>query len=231
VIGDPAPEARLALYWAPTCDDPLHRLGSAWLGRDAESGAPLPQPSLPGLDITELTAAPRDYGLHATLKPPFRLAVGWVDAIRAAEALASRIAPFDLPPLAVQDLGGFLALREAAPCPALHALADACVEALDPCRVPPTEAEIERRRKSGLTPRQAALLERFGYPYVKEEWRFHVTLTRRLTAAEKSVVLPAVTAHLGEASARPRRVTELSLFTQAKAGAPFLIAERLPLRG
>jgi putative phosphonate metabolism protein len=231
VIGDPAPEARLALYWAPTRDDPLHRLGSAWLGRDAESGAPLPQPSLPDLDIAELTAAPRGYGLHATLKPPFRLAVSWVEAVRAAEALANRIAPFDLPPLAVQDLDGFLALREAAPCPPLHALADACVEALDPCRVPPAEAEIERRRKSGLTPRQAALLERFGYPYVKEEWRFHVTLTRRLTAAEKSVVLPAVTAHLGEVPARPRRVTELSLFTQAKAGAPFLIAERLPLRG
>jgi putative phosphonate metabolism protein len=231
VIGAPAPEARLALYWAPAYDDPLHRLGSAWLGRDAESGAPVPQPALPGLDIAELTAAPRGYGLHATLKPPFRLAVSWVEAIRAAEALADATAPFDLPPLAVRDLDGFLALREAAPCPALHALADACVEALDPCRAPLTEAEVARRHKAGLNPRQAALLERFGYPYVREEWRFHVTLTRRLTAEEKAVVLPAVTAHLGEAAARPRRVTELPLFTQAKAGAPFLIAERLPLRG
>src|SRR4051812_29789724 len=71
LIGAPAPAARLALYWAPEVDDPLHHLGSAWLGRDAESGAPVPQPKLPGLDLAALTADPRGYGLHATLKPPF----------------------------------------------------------------------------------------------------------------------------------------------------------------
>src|SRR3712207_6332148 len=117
---------RVALYWAPHLDDPLHRLGSAWLGRDAETGATLPQPALPGLDIAALTADPRGYGLHATLKPPFRLAVSWAEAMAAAEALARRVAPFDLPPLSVQDLHGFLALRETAPCPALRHLADAC---------------------------------------------------------------------------------------------------------
>jgi putative phosphonate metabolism protein len=231
VIGAPRPEARLALYWAPDLDDPLHALGSAWLGRDAETGAPLPQPKLPGLDIAELTADPRGYGLHATLKPPFRLALSWAEAVAAAEALAARLAPFDLPPLAVEDLQGFLALREAAPCPGLRALADACVEALDPCRAAASEAELSRRRKSGLSPRQEALLDRWGYPYVFEEWRFHVTLTRRLTPAEKAVVLPAVTDFLGEAPARPRRVTAICLFTQASAAAPFLIAERLPLGG
>jgi putative phosphonate metabolism protein len=231
VIGAPQPGARLALYWAPELDDPLHRLGSAWLGRDAESGAALPQPTLPGLDIAELTADPRGYGLHATLKPPFRLAVSWAEAMAAAAALAARLAPFDLPPLAVRDLHGFLALRETAPCPMLQALADACVEALDPCRAPLPESELARRRKAGLSPRQEALLERWGYPYVFEEWRFHVTLTRRLTPAEKSVVLPAVTDFLGDAPALPRRVASLCVFTQAAPGAPFLIAERFPLRG
>lgn len=231
MIGAPSPDARLALYWAPAYDDPLHRLGSAWLGRDAETGAPQPQPVVAGVDLAEVTADPRLYGLHATLKPPFRLAVSWVEAIGAAEALAARTAPFDLPPLAVADLDGFLALRETAPCPALHALADGCVEALDACRAPAGEAELARRRRHGLTPRQEALLARFGYPHVLEEWRFHVTLTRRLRAAEKAVVLPAVEAFLGDAPARPRRVTELVLFTQARAGAPFLIAGRLPLGG
>jgi putative phosphonate metabolism protein len=231
LIGAPRPEARLALYWAPDVDDPLHARGSAWLGRDAETGAALRQPSLPGLDIAALTADPRAYGLHATLKPPFRLAVSWAEAIAAAEALAARLKPFDLPSLSVQDLHGFLALLETAPCPALQALADTCVEALDACRAPPAGSELAQRRRSGLSARQDALLARWGYPYLFEEWRFHVTLTRRLTPAEKAVVLPAVTDFLGEAPARPRRVTALSLFTQAGPGAPFLIAERLPLRG
>ncbi|RAI60278.1 DUF1045 domain-containing protein [Roseicella frigidaeris] len=220
---------RLALYWAPDPADPLHARGSAWLGRDAETGAALAQPALPDLDIAALTADARGYGLHATLKPPFRLRGRWEEALDAARALAARLAPFDLPPLAVQDLDGFLALRETAPCPGLRALADACVEALDPWRAPPEEAELARRRRAGLSPRQEALLARWGYPYVFEEWRFHVTLTRRLSPAETSVALPAVTAFLGDAPARPRRVEAIGLFTQAAPGAPFLIAQRLPL--
>lgn len=231
MIGAPRPDARLAVYWAPELDDPLHARGSAWLGRDAESGASLAQPALPGIDLAALTADPRGYGLHATLKPPFRLRASWTSAVAAAEALAARIAPFDLPPLAVQDLDGFLALRETAPCPALHALADACVAALDFCRAPPGEAELARRRKTGLSPVQQAMLDRWGYPYVFAEWRFHVTLTRRLAAAEKAMVLPAVTAHLGQVPAMPRRIASICLFTQSAPGALFLIAHRLPLGG
>lgn len=222
---------RLALYWAPPVEDPLHALGSRWLGRDAETGAALAQPALPGLDIAALTADPRGYGLHATLKPPFRLTGSYAAARAAAMELAARTRPFALPPLAVMDLKGFLALRETAPCPALHAFADACVEALDAHRAPPTEEELARRKRASLSPAQLAMLDRWGYPYVFGEFFFHVTLTRRLTPEERDVVLPAVTQFLGEAPAQPRRVTELCLFTQAAPGAPFLIAERLPLLG
>jgi putative phosphonate metabolism protein len=225
-------QGRFALYWAPELDDPLHAAGSAWLGRDAETGAPLRQPVLPdGLDIAEVTADARSYGLHATLKAPFRLACSYAELEAAVEALAARTAPFDLPPLAVRDLGGFLALRETAPCPALHALADASVAALDPCRAPLTEVEWARRRRGGLSAEQEARIARWGYHYVFEAWLFHVTLSRRLTPAERAVVLPAVTAHLAEAAARPRRVASLCLFSQAAPGAPFLIARRVPLRG
>ncbi len=218
---------RLALYWAPDAQDPLHARGSAWLGRDAATGAALPQPA----DRAEVTADARLYGLHATLKPPFRLRHGYAAAREAAAALAARIAPFDLPPLAVHDLDGFLALRETAPCAPLHALADACVSALDDHRVPPDAAEIARRRPERLPPAQRAHLDRWGYPYVFGEWRFHVTLTRRLTPEEKAVLLPAVEAFLVDAPARPRRVEAISLFVQPAPGAPFTIAERLALRG
>jgi putative phosphonate metabolism protein len=222
---------RLALYWAPEAQDPLHARGSAWLGRDAATGAALAQPALDGVDLAQVTADARGYGLHATLKPPFRPAQGHAAARAAAAALAARIAPFDLPPLAVRDLDGFLALRETAPCPALHACADACVSALDDHRLPPDAAELARRRPDRLSPAQRANLDRWGYPHVFQEWRFHVTLTRRLTHEEKALLLPAVTAFLGEAPALPRRVEAISLFVQPLPGAPFTIAERLPLRG
>lgn len=222
---------RIALYWAPDDTDPLHARASTWLGRDATMDVPLEQPALHGFDIAEITADPRGYGLHATLKPPFRLARGYAAAREATAALAARIAPFDLPPLAVFDLDGFLALRETAQCHPLHALADACVEGLDDHRAPATEAEIARRRPERLTKAQQDNLTRRGYPYVFGEWRFHVTLSRRLTAAEKVVVMPAVTGFLGETPAMPRRVTAISLFIQHSPGAPFTVAERLPLRG
>ncbi len=232
MIGPLAPGApRLALYWAPDLDDPLHRAGSSWLGRDADTGAALVQPVVPGHDLSAITADPRGYGLHATLKAPFRLLVGWAEAFDAAAALAARLRPFDLPALAVRDLDGFLALRETAPCPALRALADACVEALDHCRAPPDEAELARRRRAELSSEQEAKLARWGYPHVFDAWRFHVTLTRRLSPWEKDAVLPAAEAHLREALRHPRRVSSICLFTQAAPGAPFLIAERLPFGG
>ena len=222
---------RLALYWAPEEADTLHERGSTWLGRDAATGAALAQPAVDGIDLAQATADPRGDGLHATLKPPFRLADGYAAARDAAAALAARTAPFELPPLAVPDLDGFLALRETAPCPALHAFADACVTVLDDHRTPPDAAEVARRRPERLTEAQRDHLTRWGYPYVFEEWRFHVTLTRRLGPEEKAVLMPAVTAFLGDAPARPRRVSAVSLFVQPAPGAPFTIAERLPLRG
>ncbi len=222
---------RIALYYAPGTDDPLHQRASAWLGRDAVSGAEIPQPAIAGVDIAEITADARGYGFHATLKPPFRVAGDVQAALQAAQDFAARTAPFALPPLQVADLDGFLALRESAPCPALHALADGAVAALDPHRAPATDAEIARRKPEKLSPRQREYLAAWGYPYVFAEWRFHMTLTRRLTPAEKAIILPAVTEALGDIPTATRMVTDICIFAQAAPGAPFIILERLKLRG
>ena len=166
---------RVALYWVPEARDPLFAAGSAWLGRDVRSGAALPQPAI--ADLAALTADARRYGLHATLRPPMRLAGTWDAFLADARAVARACAPFALPALHLCDVGGFLALREAAPCVPLRALADACVLGTEAHRAPPDTAELARRRAAGLTARQDALLEAFGYPYVLDAWFFHVTLT------------------------------------------------------
>jgi len=225
------PEARAAVYYAPRSDDPLFAKAAAWLGRDPASDAPAPQPDLP--QVAEVTAEPRLYGFHATLKPPFRLVEGrqWFDVLEAATELADRTAPFALPALAVSDVFGFLALRETVHCPPLQTLADDCVARFDPLRAPPSEAELARRRRSRLTPQQDAMLVRWGYPYVFETWFFHMTLTRRLNAAEKAVYQPAAERYFAGAVALPRQVTDICLFVQPTPGAPFVIAERLKLRG
>jgi putative phosphonate metabolism protein len=225
-----APDARVAVYYAPRTDDPLSVAAANWLGRDPASGAPMPQPDIAGID--DVTAEPRLYGFHATLKPPMKLTTGrtWSDVVAAATALTERIAPFDLPPLSVQDVFGFLALRETAACADLQALADACVEHLDPYRAPPSEMELARRRRARLTPRQDEMLARWGYPYVFDTWFFHMTLTRRLNTAEKQIFWREAETWFAHAIAAPRRVTDICLFVQPGPDAPFILRERLTLR-
>jgi putative phosphonate metabolism protein len=226
-----APDARVAVYYAPRGGDVLFADAAAWLGRDPATGAIVQQPDIAG--IAEATAEPRLYGFHATLKPPMRLAdgCGWKDLAAAAATLADRIGPFDLPALSVQDVFGFLALRESEPSALLQALADACVEHLDAFRAPPSETEFSRRRRAGLTPLQDEMLVRWGYPYVFDTWFFHLTLTRRLSAVEKQVFMPAAETYFARAIATRRRVSDICLFVQPAPGAPFVIRERFPLRG
>ena len=223
--------SRVALYYAPLPEDPLTDLSATWLGRDPVTGAAIPQPAL--ADIAEITAEPRLYGFHATLKPPMRLAPGqdWSGFVKSVQATAATIAPFELPPLAVTDLRGFLALCETSPSPALQALADTLVEQLDPFRAQPSEDELARRRKANLSPEQDAMLQRWGYPYVFGTWSFHMTLTRRLSDAEKSAILPAAQSWFAPALETRRIVEDICIFTQPAAGAPFTLAERIKLLG
>lgn len=216
---------RAAIYYAPAEADPLWTAGCTWLGRDPASGRRMPGP------FDALSEQPRLYGFHATLKPPMRPAYPWAALMEGAAALATRLQAFDLPPLVVADIGGFLALRESIPCLALHALADACVTELDTHRVPADAAELAKRRGRGLSPEHDAMLVNWGYPHVLGTWQFHMTLTRRLTAEEREVVAPAAAAYFAAALAMPRRVESICVFTQASEDAPFLLAERLALGG
>lgn len=236
IAGRGESRARYAVWFAPAPDSALHAEGSRWLGRDAISGAGLAPPAIPGLAPerwAELTAEPRLYGFHATLKAPFRLARGTGPGglCAAVEALARRRAPFETR-LEVGLLDGFRALRERPEGEATRALAAACVAALDGFRARPEPGESARRRAFGLNPAQEALLRRWGYPWVMEEFRFHMTLTRRLAgAAEAEALRPALAAAFRESPDRTVTVDAISVFRQDAPGAPFREVRRFPLGG
>lgn len=226
--------ARYALYFAPAEDSALWRVGSAWLGRDARTEASLPQPKIEGIPadrLRALTASARHYGLHATLKSPMRLADGvraelLTDAMRT---LAAATGAFMLPALVVDTLSGFIALRTVHSSAALQQLADDCVAQLDRFRRASDAVELAQRRSAGLSPRQETLLTRFGYPYVMDEWRFHITLTERVAGAERDLLLAWLTQHFAAALAQPLRCEDLCLFVQDSAAQPFLLRERFAL--
>ena len=209
---------RYALYYTPPQGE-FADFGAAWLGWDAAAGRAVAQPELVGLDIAALTAEPRKYGFHATLKAPFRLAEGQgADALADAVGdLAAQLRPVTLDGLALTRIGPFLALTPEGDADPLNDLAARVVQTLDPFRAPLTEAELARRNPARLTPRQRALLDVWGYPYVLDEFRFHMTRTGALDPA----TLDAVTAQLAPRLAvvpRPFTLDAISLMGEDAAG-------------
>ena len=180
-------DRRYAIYYAPE-PGPLADFGAAWLGWDLHAGRIVAHPDLPALPrpVAEITDTPRKYGLHGTIKPPFRLAEGrTLDDLRdEALALCAALPVLEMEGLKLARLGGFLALVPQGDTAPLAATAARMVEGLDHFRAPAGEAELARRRAKGLTDRQDALLLKWGYPYVMEEFRFHITLTGRLPKSE-----------------------------------------------
>lgn len=226
---------RYALYLAPPADSALWRLGSAVLGYDAETGRDPAPPELAGFDAEtwhDVTAEPRRYGFHGTLKAPFRLAdgVGEEDMLALVSACAREHHPFELPPLAVRALGAFIALVLPVPVPALMELAACAVTAVDPARAPLTPAEIARRRPERLSARQRGYLEAYGYPYVLDEFRFHMTLTGPLGEAERGHALNALAqAYSASGAEVPVTIADVGLYVQEAPQERFRLVRRIPL--
>jgi putative phosphonate metabolism protein len=228
--------ARYAVYFAPPPGSPLERFGAVWLGRDCESGAALDQPRLSGIAperLAAVTEAPRHYGFHATLKAPFALSPqhGAADLLSAVAAFANRQAPVAAPPLRLGRLDGFLALLLAAPSDSVGGLAAACVAAFEGFRASATADDAARRESAGLSPRQRALLQRWGYPYVMEEFRFHMTLTARLDDAESDAIEAALAPLVAPLCRDPLIIDAVSVFVQDDRATPFRLAARYALAG
>jgi putative phosphonate metabolism protein len=219
---------RYAIYYAPRAGA-FADAAASWLGWDPVSGAEVAHPDL-AADLPSLTAEPRKYGFHGTIKPPFRLAHG-VDAAAAdatVDALARQLQPVEMPGLDLVSLEGFLALVPKGDVTGLTDLAAQVVERLDPLRAPLTQAEIARRRPDRLTPRQRALLDQFGYPHVMEEFRFHLTLSGRLTDDQMTLLRPLAEAHFAGLRPEPFALEDLCLFGEAADGR-FHLLSRYPL--
>ncbi|MGB3406078.1 MAG: DUF1045 domain-containing protein [Jannaschia sp.] len=207
---------RYAIYWLP--DGALARVGAAWLGWDVRRGS-----AVPGADAA--TDGPRRYGFHATLKPPFRLQGSESDLVGAATALARSLPAVGPQPLEVENLGRFLAIRPKDDAPARRLAAD-FVEGLDSFRVPSTPEDLARRRAAGLTAAQDALLVRWGYPYVMDEHRLHLTLTGP-NPPEGSEA--RARAHFEDVLSGPHGIASVALVGEDAEGRFHLIHD-LPLR-
>lgn len=225
---------RYALYYAPEPQSVLGQFGNAWLGRDPETGDLLPRPSVAGVTEAEIVAAttsPTRYGFHGTLKPPFALPDG--TDCRDLEAAVSRvcktISPVTCGPLILKAIGRFLALVPSDPVADLTDLAATLVRELDDFRLPEDNAAMNKRRSVGLTDRQDAYLVRWGYPYVMEEFRFHLTLTNKLSDDQIEPFRAVLSALVAPLCQTPFSVREVCLFGDPGDQKAFRLLKRFPL--
>jgi putative phosphonate metabolism protein len=228
---------RYAVYYAPRAAEGLAVAAGQWLGISPEGGRLRRQPLVSGVSperLADITTDPRVYGFHGTLKAPIALIDGvnereFVDAVGR---FAVTLRAVTVPSMVLAELGSFLAMVPAERCTELQDLADRCVVEFDEYRRPADETELARRRASGLTARQDALLPRWGYPYVLEEWRFHLTLSGRIEdAAERAAVMAILRKRFSGFVDRPLQVRDLCVFRQAAPGRPFTVLARFRLGG
>lgn len=227
---------RYALFFTPPRGAQLLDLAHGWIGRDAFTGQATRVRQAAQLlpdEILDISSFPRLYGFHATLKAPFRLREGQsVDALRGAVDQWARItSPAKIDALQLNRLGAHFALMAQTPSVAVNALAASCVRHFEPFRAALTDAEIERRDPARLTDQQRAYLLAYGYPYVFDAFRFHMTLTRAVRDEEADAIDAALQHHFAPVLGLPLAIDGVGLFCQPESGADFTIAHYAPLRG
>jgi putative phosphonate metabolism protein len=226
---------RYAIYYVSTPGSDLDRFGAQLLGYDAVSGKDVPFPdgitqSVP--DWRDLTRDPRKYGFHATLKAPLSLAPGRTesDLVAACKSFAATPRPIPVISPVVHAISGFIAVVPAQPSAELQRLAADCVSDFDSFRAPLTAEDRARRNPAALTPSQCDHLDRWGYPYVMEDFRFHMTLTGRLDAARRDPVLSMLRDRFSKISLEVLAIDRIALFRQDDANSRFRILNQFVLK-
>lgn len=230
-----APFPRYAIYHAAARSSELDRFGTHLLGYDAWTGAELPFPdgvaqTVP--DWRDLTQDPRKYGFHATLKAPMALADGKTEAelLAACKSFAETPRPVAVITPIVNSISGFIAVVPAEPSAELERLAADCVSAFDSFRAQLSPEDRARRNPSKLTSRQCEYLDRFGYPYVMEEFRFHMTLTGRLDRERREPVMTMLRERFAAIGVTRLAIDTIALFRQDDAASRFRIIGHWQLR-
>ncbi|QQO15460.1 DUF1045 domain-containing protein [Bradyrhizobium diazoefficiens] len=225
---------RYAIYFAAGSDSAITRFGAELLGYDAYTGHELPFPADAlhvAPDWRDVTGDPRKYGFHATLKAPIALASGKSEAelMAACAAFAAKARPIPAIRPVVDSISGFIAVIPAEPVDALQEFAADCVREFDSFRPPLTAEDRARRKPDKLSERQRDYLDRWGYPYVMEEFRFHMTLTGRLDAERRGPILEMLRDRFAALKVDTLEIDRIALFRQDDAKVRFRIIDEWKL--
>ena len=217
--------SRYAIYYIP--DLPLFQISSDWLGWNSITG----QETLLSADHRHITDRPRKYGFHATMKPPFSLASHATqgELQEAFHAFCATVSPAIGGTLKISRLGWFLAMTQDVQSNEVTELAESTVSHFDKFRAPLSDNDIEKRRRRRLTPQQDALMLRWGYPYVMQEYKFHMTLTGPLAHDTIDDIERRANSMFHDFLDQPLNINSLALMGEEEGSGRFLVIEKLSL--
>jgi putative phosphonate metabolism protein len=230
-----ASHPRYAIYFVPAPGSDLDRFGASLLGYDAFGGEDLGFPdgvtqAVP--DWHDLTRDPRKYGFHATLKAPFALTpdLNEAELIAACESFAGTARPIPVIIPVVKAISGFIAVVPAEVSDELNRLAADCVRDFDSFRAPLSAEDRARRNPSALTAAQVGHLDRWGYPYVMDDFRFHMTLTGRVAAERREQLVALLHDRFAALELETLAVDRIAVFRQDDAASRFQVLAQFRLR-
>ena len=208
--------SRYSIYYVP--DGPLGKFGASWLGWDiqAREFVPLLHIENNKIDLSKITEEPRKYGFHGTLKAPFRL-----NSQKTEKELIADFEEFcrNQPSVCSEKLvltiiGNFIALAPAKQSERISQLAQNCVTFFDHYRAPLNKKELARKQKKTLTSYQQEMLSRWGYPYVFKDFKFHLTLTGKMSKTAADELMPFLARKINPVLEDCFRIRELVLARQ-----------------
>ena len=200
-------DTRYAIYFAPDPSSQIKHFADAWLGRDPDRDERVSQPVVDGISparLHEITAAPAPLRLSRHAQGPVH-ACARRRGRRPCSATSRRLPRRGQPSsvrLKVDELDGFLALVPAEPTAEIDLLAADCVREFDRYRGDIGPDDRKRREAAALSDIEREYLERWGYPYVFDRFRFHMTLTGRLEEPERGQVKAILECGLGRRISR-----------------------------
>lgn len=230
----PGLNLRYGIYYTPAGSAGLTSVAARWLGRDAFTNAGYQQRGFGAVtepELHELTSDARRYGFHATLKAPFALAQGRSEEelVASLEDFAAATPAFDIPEVVVGRIGNFFAIVPSVIHDPLQEFAASVVETFEPFRAALSPADIARRNPDRLSPAHRANLERWGYPYVMEEFRFHMTLTGQIPEELADDFAGELENRFSPFHGRSLHIGAIALFIEPERGHPFTVCRHIEL--
>ena len=221
---------RYAIYYAPIENPELDLFGKCWLGWDPYKGEETTKSDLSKLPsfkkFSSLVLTPKQYGFHGTIKAPFKLKNEYTynDLENKVREISKQIHSFYFDQLIIKKLGNFIGLIPTNNLK-VNAVSNKFVEELDYLRDELSENEIKKRKPHKLTSNQKQMLFKWGYPYVFDEFKFHLTLTSKLNVVEIDDVLRSLQNILKQVNLNKISFNNICIFGQ-KSDEKFYFVQR-----